>query len=215
MGKLFYMMGKSSVGKDTIYEELLQREHLHLNPIVMYTTRPIREKEMNGKEYFFVDEARLSELERQGRVVELRSYDTMHGVWKYFTVDDEQIDFEKKDYLAIGTLESYEKIREYYGRQQVVPIYIEVDDGIRLGRALKRELKPQNRRFEELCRRFLADAADYSEENLVKAGITRRFSNNEDRQLCMDEIEEFIEDCQKAEQREKLAEAGTRGEEHA
>lgn len=196
MGRLFYIMGKSSTGKDTIFTELCNREELGLKNLVMYTTRPIRAKEEQGKEYFFVDDSTADELERQGKVIEMRSYNTVHGIWKYFTVDDCNIDFEQHDYLAIGTLESYAKIKAYYGEEKVIPIYIEVDDGNRLERALQRERKPQNQKYEEMCRRFLADAADYSEEKLRDAGITRRFSNDNDRQECMNEVEAFIRSYQ-------------------
>ncbi|SDH12480.1 guanylate kinase [Marvinbryantia formatexigens] len=197
MGKLFYIMGKSSTGKDTIFKEIAGRPELGLRNLVMYTTRPIREKETDGVEYHFVTDAEAEELQRQGKIIELRAYQTVHGIWKYFTVDDEHTDLEHFDYIAIGTLESYVKLREYYGKDRVVPIYIEVDDGNRLERALKRERKPQNRKFEEMCRRFLADAVDFSEENLQKAGITRRFHNDNDREECMQEVAEFIRQCQK------------------
>lgn len=197
MGKIFYIMGKSSTGKDTIFKEVAGRQELGLRNLVMYTTRPIREKETDGVEYHFVTEAEAEELQRQGKIIELRAYHTVHGIWKYFTVDDEHTDLEHHDYIAIGTLESYVKLKEYYGDEKVVPIYIEVDDGSRLERALKRERKPQNRKFEEMCRRFLADAADFSEENLQKAGITRRFYNDNDREECMQEVADFICECQK------------------
>lgn len=192
MGKLFYIMGKSSTGKDTIFKALMEDETLGLRNLVMYTTRPIRAKEEDGKEYYFVDDAAADELLRQGKVIEIRAYDTVHGIWRYFTVDDEHTDLERYNYLAIGTLESYGKLKAYYGEDRVIPIYIEVDDENRLERAFKRERKPQNRRFDEMCRRFLADTADFSEENLRKAGIRRRFANDNDRAECIQEIEEFI-----------------------
>lgn len=199
MGRIFYMMGKSSTGKDTIFKEVMKQEDLNLKNMVLYTTRPIREKEENGKAYYFVDDAAADRLQEQGKVIEMRLYHTMHGIWKYFTVDDENTDLEKYDYLSIGTLESYLKLKEYYGEKRVIPIYIEVEDGIRLQRALKRELKPQNRKFEEMCRRFLADSEDFSEENLQKAGITRRFSNDNDREECIMEVGEFIRNCRREE----------------
>ena len=197
MGKLFYIMGKSSTGKDTIFKDVSEREELGLRNLVMYTTRPIREKETDGLEYHFVTEDEADELQRQGKIIELRAYHTVHGIWKYFTVDDEHTDLEHYDYIAIGTLESYVKLKEYYGDGKVIPIYIEVDDGNRLERALKRERKPQNRKFEEMCRRFLADAEDFSEENLQKAGITKRFCNDNEREECMQEIADYIRQCQK------------------
>ncbi|MDO4633452.1 MAG: guanylate kinase [Eubacteriales bacterium] len=199
MGKIYYLMGKSASGKDTLYEELFKIEDLKLHRIIMYTTRPIREKETDGCEYHFVNDKEADRLLASGRVIELRTYDTIHGLWRYFTVADEQIDPSEKDYLAIGTLVSYQKLRDYYGAGIVVPIYIEVEDGLRLERALKRERKPQNQKYEEMCRRFLADAADYAEENIRNAGIERRFYNNEDRSECLAEIAEFIRREQKGE----------------
>lgn len=197
MAKLFYMIGKSSTGKDTIYREVISRSDLDLNPLVMYTTRPIRKGETDGKEYHFVDENVLKELEKEGRVIEKRAYHTIHGIWTYFTVDDEHADLNRKDYLAIGTLESYAQIRNYYGEKLVVPVYIQVEDGLRLERALKREKQQPVPKYEELCRRFLADQADYAEEKLAKAGIDRRFSNDKDIMSCVEEVAAFIRAGQK------------------
>ena len=106
MGKIFYMMGKSSSGKDTIFEKIIQKKELELHQIVLYTTRPARANETDGVQYHFVDEARLLELQKAGKVIELRAYQVVGGVWKYFTVDDEQTDLKNKNYLAIGTLVS-------------------------------------------------------------------------------------------------------------
>lgn len=192
---LFYLIGKSATGKDTIYHMLYQDANLKLNAMVMYTTRPARDTETQGKEYFFVDEACLSELEHRGKVIEMRAYHTVHGIWKYFTVDDENLNVDRKNYLGIGTLESYIKIRDYFGEDLVIPIYIEVDDGIRLQRALIREQMPQNQKYEEMCRRFLADAADYSEEKIKEAGIEKRFYNNDRSETCISEIAAYITAC--------------------
>ena len=192
MGSLFYIIGKSSTGKDTIYKELYEKKDLKLNPLVMYTTRPIREKEVDGREYHFVDDTVLKKLEQDGKVIEKRAYHTIHGVWTYFTVDNDKLDLKNQDYLAIGTLESYEKIRTYYGDGKVVPLYIEVEDGLRLERALEREKKQQPPKYEELCRRFLADQADYSEEKLKEAGITVRYSNEKNIESCVETLAAVI-----------------------
>ena len=88
-------------------------------------------------------------------------------------------------------LEGYQKIQRYFGSSQVVPIYIEVEDGERLLRAIARERQQKTPQYEEMCRRFLADAADFSEEKLTEAGITRRFINN-DMEGTIQEITEYI-----------------------
>ncbi len=196
MSHIFYLMGKSASGKDTIYEALLEDASLRLAPIIPWTTRPIRAKEKEGVEYHFTDEEGLKKLTEEGRVIEQRTYQTEHGPWTYFTVDEGT---GSGDLLGIGTLESYLKLRSYYGKDRVVPVYVEVDDGMRLARALKREFKPGNHRYEEMCRRFLADQRDFSEENLSRAGITRRFINNGDRADCIREITQFIHSIQETE----------------
>lgn len=190
MGKIYYVMGKSSSGKDTIYKKLLAR-HPEFHTIVPYTTRPIREGEHNGVEYYFVDERRLREIQAAGQVIEVRSYDTKCGIWTYFTADDGQINLEQYDYLVIGTLVSYEAMKNYFGKNALVPIYIEVEDGERLTRALGREKEQHVPKYAEMCRRFLADEEDFSEENLRRAEIAHRFEN-EDLSKCLTEIENYI-----------------------
>jgi len=191
MGKIFYLMGPSSSGKDTIYKKLLGEKELHLNTLVTYTTRPIRVGETEGVEYHFTNEEKLMELENQGKVIELREYDTFHGVWKYFTVNDSELDLKHHNYLIIGTLESYEKTKKYLGEEFLVPILIVVDDAIRLQRALNREKKQENPKYEEMCRRYLADAVDFSDTKVEEAGIFKSF-RNEDFEVCMREITTYI-----------------------
>ena len=191
MGKIFYIMGKSASGKDRIYSILSKDESLGLKRLVLYTTRPIRAGEENGREYYFTDENKLEEFRKNNRLIESRAYNTVHGVWTYFTADDGQINPQGADYLGIGTLESYEKMKEYYGEETVCPIYIQVEDGERLQRALLRERQQENPRYAELCRRFLADQEDFSEENILAAGIRFRFEND-DLDNCVGNIIKYI-----------------------
>ena len=191
MGRIFYLMGKSSTGKDSFYKQLISDEKLNLKKIVMYTTRPIRAQEKNGEEYFFVNDEKLARLEADGKVIERRSYDTSHGVWHYFTVFDDQIQLDSQDYVIIGTLESYVASKKYFGEDVLVPICIEVDDGIRLQRALDRERSQDKPKYKEMCRRFIADSDDFSEENIETAGITKRFENDDFNQ-CLKEITDYI-----------------------
>ena len=191
MGKIYYLMGKSSSGKDTIYKRLMADTSLGLKNIVLYTTRPIRQGERDGMEYYFVDEKRLDEFLAAKKVIELRAYNTCFGVWKYFTVDDETVDLSHHSYLMIGTIESFVKTKEYYGSDHVVPLMIELDDGIRLQRALDREKGQDQPKYSEMCRRYLADEADFSAEKKAEAGITREFIN-EDLEQCLAELSDFI-----------------------
>ena len=81
MGKIYYMMGKSSSGKDTLYKEVLKALP-KLKTLVLYTTRPIREGEQEGIEYHFVTDEELERFEKAGKIIEERTYDTVYGAWK-------------------------------------------------------------------------------------------------------------------------------------
>ena len=195
MGKIYYLIGKSSTGKDTIYKRLMKESSLDFKSVVMYTTRPMRDGEENGKTYHFVTEDEYLKLKSDGKIIEERAYNTVHGIWRYFIVLDGQIDMDSPvNYLMLGVLQSYINTRDYFGNDKVLPIYIEVDDGVRLQRALDREKKPENRKFTELCRRFLADSEDFSEDKLMAAGIEKRFIND-DLDECVAEIVGYIEKC--------------------
>jgi len=191
MGKIFCLMGKSASGKDTVYKKLLSDNKFDLKKIVPYTTGPIRENERDGVQYYFTNIEALERYSKEGKVIESRAYNTIHGIWYYFTVDDHQIDLEHQNHIVIGTPQSFIKLRTYFGNDKVIPIYIELDDGIRLQRALDREKIQVNPKYCEMCRRFLADAEDFSDDNLNRAGIKNRFSNDVLTD-CVSNIESFI-----------------------
>ena len=195
MGKIFYIMGKSASGKDRIYSLLEDQRELKLKTLVLYATRPIRDGEENGKNYYFVSDEKLNEFRKNGNVIEERSYHTVYGIWTYFTADDGQVNLTESDYLGIGTLESFMKLKMYYGENAVCPVYIQVEDGERLSRALKREKEQENPKYEEMCRRFIADQSDFSEENIQSAGIEKRFQNK-DLDICVKEIVNYIKSMQ-------------------
>lgn len=184
-------MGKSSSGKDSIYK-LLKKKYPEYKTITLYTTRPIRQGETEGVEYHFVTEKEFNQMKEEKKIIEYRTYDTKCGLWIYFTADDGQIDLENNNYLVIGTLQSFDAMCQYYGKDKVVPVYLEVEDGKRLQRALDREKQEDNPKYAEMCRRFLADSEDFSEENLKKAGIKKRFLN-ENLETCMKEIETYLD----------------------
>lgn len=102
MGKIFMLMGKSASGKDHIYKRLLGDGSLNLKPLTLYTTRPKRAGEENGREYFFVNKEQFNKLRAEGKIIEERVYPTIHGDWYYFTADEGQISGDE-NYLTIGT----------------------------------------------------------------------------------------------------------------
>ncbi len=190
MGKIFYILGKSASGKDSIYQALM-REELSLKPVILYTTRPKRDDELEGLSYHFINDDEFFRLKEAGRLIEYREYKTMHGIWRYMTVDDGQIDLNQDSFLMIGTLESYKKTAAYIGHEYIYPIYLTLDDGERLLRAVSREKKQKHPKYAELCRRFLADEEDFAPEKLMECKIDRSFCN-QDFSKCLGEVTAYI-----------------------
>lgn len=176
MGKIFFILGRSASGKDHLYQALLADASLGLRRMVLYTTRPIRAGEIDGETYHFIDARRLEELRRSGKVIEERTYETVAGPWTYLTAD-EGIEPDE-NYAIIGTLESFRRIREFYGRDRVFPIFVSSTEEHLLERSLRREKKQEHPNYRELCRRFLADSEDYADEKIRAAGITEIFAND-------------------------------------
>ena len=187
MGKLFIFMGKSAVGKDTLYDLVMERCPKYQG-VVPYTTRPARDGEKEGKDYYFITEERFREMEQAGQVIESRCYQTVKGPWYYCTADDGQIDLEHGNYCLLSTLEGYQKIRDFFGPDNVIPVYIEVPDEMRLLRAVIREHTQEKPCMTEVCRRYLADEEDFSEEKLRDAGITHAIVNKDDKEDTFWEI---------------------------
>ncbi|MDX9873126.1 MAG: guanylate kinase [Clostridia bacterium] len=95
-GNLFVVSGPSAVGKGTICRELLKR-YADIVYSVSATTRKAREGEVNGKDYFFYEEAEF--LRRVGEDLFLewaRVYENYYGTPREFV---EEITASSKDCL--------------------------------------------------------------------------------------------------------------------
>lgn len=131
---------------------------------------------------------------KNGIIIEERIYDTNQGMWVYFT-DQSCFESQEVDFIGIGTLESYAKIRDRLTDKQIIPLYVYTDDSIRLERAMNRERQQITPDYKEMCRRFLADEEDFSEMKLREQRIVNCFENNLDIQICLGEIKRFIAKC--------------------
>lgn len=179
MGCIWCLCGKSATGKDTVYRKVMEQLSGQLEPVVIYTTRPIREGEVDGKTYHFATVDFFHAHENDPRMIESRVYHTRLGDWFYFTMDDGSLDVARQDYFMITTLEGFEKLHRYFGPDKVKMVYIEVDDCERLRRALNRESAQAHPRVDEVCRRYLADEADFSPEKLSAMPMELRVENDD------------------------------------
>ena len=194
MSNFIYIMGKSASGKDTIYKRI--KEQIDVKTYILYTTRPIRIGEQEGVDYHYVSDEQMLKFKQEGKVIESRTYQTVKGPWTYATIADEQLE-QNGDILTVGTLESYNKIKEYYEDKKdtkLLPVYITIDEEERRKRALEREKRQKNPNYEEVERRFKADNIDFSEENLKKAGIGQNETfENYDLDKCVESIVTYIQ----------------------
>ena len=170
MGKIFVIMGPSCSGKDTLFSEVSDYYLGQLKQIVLYTTRPMRTGEIDGITYHFIDDNTLNIMKENNEIIETRLYNTVNGIWTYAT-SNTSIDLENNYYLIINTLEGFKALKNYYGEDSVIPLYIKVDEDVRITRAETREKKQVKPNYEEMARRIMADSIDFSEEKRIEAGI--------------------------------------------
>ncbi len=164
MSKIFCLVGKSGSGKDTLFSKIIDNSQKKLVPIIPHTTRPKRSNEIDGLTYHFVSDEQLKAYVNENKIIEKREYNTIKGIWTYFTLKFD-LD-EKQDYIMITTLAGAKAMQEHYGTNATNIVYLHINDHDRLLRCIEREKNQANPNYAEICRRFLADQEDFSEENL-------------------------------------------------
>ena len=145
--KLFCILGKSGAGKTTVADSVSRYTNTPL--VVTSTSRPIREGEINGVDYFFRSRKELVDLHKQGLLAEYNIYNN----WLYAT-EVSQVDLSNSSKIIVVDINGYEQLKNVVGEENVVGIYLSVSDKERLLRALNREDKPN---CGEICRRFMSD----------------------------------------------------------
>lgn len=196
--RIFCILGKSASGKDAVFNSvigILQNDHHMVHPIVQYTTRPPRTGETNHEDYHFI--ADIEELaDGKSHVIDKRDYDTEYGVWQYAITLEEITQYDDDaDLIAIETPEGLDNLLHNLDDESVaiIPIYLDVDDRVRLERSISRESRQSHPRYDEVCRRFLSDQDDFKDfiAGLEVQGVYS--FPNDDQIRCATEIAKFIE----------------------
>lgn len=158
MRKIFAILGKASVGKDSIVSLLSQLTEF---PIALsFTTRPMRKNEVQGKEYDFISKEKYDWLSDNNHLVEYTEYTVANGETWYYGLTREQL--EQSDYiLVIVNPHGFRQLKEVYG-DKVCSILIDADAKTRIMRYLNRDTTDESK-AEECCRRFLADQSDFKD----------------------------------------------------
>lgn len=150
--KVIALFGKSGAGKDTIQKWIVSNIP-DINSIISCTTRPKRDYEEEGKDYFFLTNEEFAEKVLNGSMLEATEF----RKWFYGT----PIETLSQEKINIGVFNpaGVSCILED-SRLEVYPIYVKASDKTRLLRSLNRENNPD---CEEICRRFFTDKDDFQE----------------------------------------------------
>ena len=159
-GYIIILCGKSACGKTSTADKLIKRGFKNIVP---YTTRPMREHEVDGVDYHFVSNDTFEQMKRDNKFIETRSYNTAQGVWKYATSID-SINLATNSYVLVTTLDVAKAIQEYFGKNKVLAFYLTAPLSIRLTRAKRRG----NFDLNEWNRRVATDDDDFKFDKVAK-----------------------------------------------
>lgn len=176
--KTIILLGKSAAGKDYILNYL--KEKYNFNCIVSHTTRPIRINEVNGRDYYFTDTKCFSQMLANNEFVETREYTTClnnkQDIW-YYGIAKKEFDNKIHKICVVDTTGQKEIIK-YYGQENIISIYIDVEDKLREQRAKNRGSFSQSewdRRLKDDNKKFKKIKYDYIIKN---NGTTEEFKQN-------------------------------------
>ena len=162
MRNLTTLIGASASGKDTVMNRLVKE--FDVKPVISYTTRPIRDCEIQGREYHFITEEEFERMKNNDEFIETRVYKTVNGNW-YYGLPKSGIDLEDdNNYITIldfdGLLELETWLRSIGQIDKLTSIYIDVTEQNRLIRSLNREQNMTKKQVDEVIRRYHNDNAN-------------------------------------------------------
>lgn len=167
--KLLALFGESGAGKNSIQHWLIKNlENTH--KVISYTTRPPRDNEKDGEEYYFISNDEFINLLLKDKLLEYSVFNN----WQYGTSID-VFDLQKIN-IGIFNPRSIEKLLTHSNTIDILPVWIQAKEKDRLFRSLKREMNPD---CTEICRRFLADLQDFSNINFNYEIFLNNQNNND------------------------------------
>jgi guanylate kinase len=166
--KIIALFGKSGAGKDTIQKWIMKHFSRKCNSIVSCTTRPPRQGEKNGQDYFFLTNEQFAE-----KVLNLSMLEATEFRGWYYGTSIDQLDPDKIN-VGVFNIAGIEALLEDR-RLEVFPVLVDAKDKTRLLRALNREDNPD---CAEICRRFKTDADDFAQMDFEPKFI---WDNNNDK----------------------------------
>lgn len=152
MYKIIALIGEAGSGKDTILKKVLET-YPHLHEIISCTTRPKRENEREGINYYYLSKEEFAEKVLNGDMLEATCFnDWFYGTSKS-SLDNCSVNIGVFNPEGIEILSSYLDI-------ELKTVYVRAGAKERLLRQLNREKEPN---VDEIIRRYHTDQEDFSE----------------------------------------------------
>lgn len=177
---LLVLVGKSCSGKTSIKNELIQRGW---KPIITYTTRPQRDNEVDGVDYYFITEREFERLLDSNFFLEYKYYDTDYGRWYYGSPVGEIEKSKNKDSVIILTPDGYRDFKTLcdFSDYRCVYIYANLE-------TIKLRMVERGDKKDETSRRLDKDIQDFKG---IENEVDRIFYNNDGKDV-KDLAEEII-----------------------
>lgn len=158
--KMIVLVAPSSAGKDLILKKLIEKNYVQ--PIISDTSRPIRNGEIDGREYNFLTDKQIQQKINNQEYIEKREYKVQNGdIWIYgvnknsFDVNSDITYAVILDFNGLNQMEEY--LYSLGENDSLISIYIDVPLQERLKRSLQREGNLTDEQSLEICRRAISD----------------------------------------------------------
>ena len=167
---MIIIIGKTASGKDTIVKELYLNHSF--KKIVTYTTRPMRENEIDGITYHYISDEEFKQKIDEDFFAEYKSYQSEFGEWFYGTSEDSIINSDSKS-IIILTPQGYKDILSKYPNLNYKSIYLYASN-----RTIRERLIQRGDDEAEARRRVKHDKKDFRG---IEKIVDNVICNNKDR----------------------------------
>ena len=149
---IIVLVGKTASGKTTVANELC--ENHGYKRIITYTTRPMRDNEVQDVDYHFISDEQFNKMIENNEFTEYKRYDTAHGVWSYGSVITSEQELSDDCYVIILTPQGLRDLSKKMSRY--IAFYLNVSLESQFERLKKRGDEEQ-----QIIKRLQNDAKDF------------------------------------------------------
>ena len=151
---MIVLCGGTCAGKDHVMRKMIEK--YGLQKLITYTTRPIREKEVENIDYHFITDEQFEKLNKDGFFAETTSYNVANGeMWKYGTAKKDLTD----DKIVILNPYGLKELRKDKSLN-IVAFYLFASHG-----EIWNRLRKRGDSSDEAIRRMEADKKDFEDIN--------------------------------------------------